>query len=64
MSDTGVEAVLAQRSGLDNKLYPCAFLSRRLSPAEQYYDVGNCELLAVKSASKEWRHWLEGSQQP
>ncbi|KAI2657118.1 Transposon Tf2-8 polyprotein [Labeo rohita] len=30
-----------------------------LSPAEQNYDVGNRELLAIKLALEEWRHWLE-----
>lgn len=63
-SDTGVGAILSQRSINDNKVHPCAFLSRRLSPAERNYDVGNRELLAVKVALDEWRHWLEGSELP
>ena len=45
-------------------MHPCAFLSRRLSAAESNYDVGNRELLAVKVALEEWRHWLEGAQHP
>lgn len=60
-SDTGVGAVLLQRSPVDNKLHPYAFFSCRLSPAERNYDVGNRELLAVKLDLEEWRHWLEGS---
>ncbi|KAI3351469.1 hypothetical protein L3Q82_020315 [Scortum barcoo] len=48
----------------DQKLHPCAFFSKRLSPAERNYDIGNRELLAVKLALEEWRHWLEGSKQP
>jgi len=40
-SDTGVGAILSQRSSTDLKLHPCAFLSRPLSPAERNYDVGN-----------------------
>ncbi len=36
------------------------FFSNRLSPAERNYDIGNRELLAVKLALEEWRHWLEG----
>ncbi|KAI3364026.1 hypothetical protein L3Q82_010788, partial [Scortum barcoo] len=40
-----------------------AFLSRKLSPAERNYDVGNWELLAIKVALEEWRHWLEGAEQ-
>ena len=49
-SDTGVGAVLSQHSPSDHKLHPCAFFSRRLSPPERNYDVGNRELLAVKLA--------------
>uniref|UniRef100_A0A4W5QYB6 Reverse transcriptase/retrotransposon-derived protein RNase H-like domain-containing protein n=1 Tax=Hucho hucho TaxID=62062 RepID=A0A4W5QYB6_9TELE len=63
-SDTGVGAVLSQRSPSDQKLHPCAFLSRKLSPAKRNFDVGNRELLAVKLALEEWRHWLEGSVIP
>lgn len=50
-SNEGIAAVLSQRSKKDGKIHPCAFLSRK-------------ELLAVKIALKEWRHWLEGSQLP
>uniref|UniRef100_A0A3B3XMZ2 Gypsy retrotransposon integrase-like protein 1 n=1 Tax=Poecilia mexicana TaxID=48701 RepID=A0A3B3XMZ2_9TELE len=40
------------------------FFSRRLSPAERNYDVGDRELLAIKLALEEWRHWLEGAEHP
>ncbi|XP_029292890.1 uncharacterized protein LOC115011797 [Cottoperca gobio] len=63
-SDVGVGTVLSQRSVSDNKLHPCAFLSKKLSPAERNYDVGNRELLAIKVALEEWRHWLEAAEQP
>ena len=63
-SNTGVGAVLSQRSAGDAKVHPCAFYSHRLSPAERNYDIGNKELLAVKLAIEEWRQWLEGSQVP
>lgn len=63
-SDTGVGAVLSQRSPSDQKLHPCAFFSRRLSPAEQNYTIGDRELLAVKMALDEWRHFLEGAELP
>ncbi|KAI2667395.1 Transposon Tf2-8 polyprotein [Labeo rohita] len=53
-----------QQHGSPPKLFPCAFYSRKLTPAEQNYDVGNRELLAMKSALEEWRHWLEGSKHP
>ncbi|XP_036003961.1 uncharacterized protein LOC110367566 [Fundulus heteroclitus] len=62
-SDSGVGAVLSQRSS-DQKLHPCAYFSRRLTPAERNYDVGDRELLAIKLALEEWRHWLEGTEQP
>ncbi|KAI2667363.1 Transposon Tf2-11 polyprotein [Labeo rohita] len=45
-------------------LHPCTFYSWKLSPAEQNYDVGNHELLAIKLALEEWRHWLEGAKHP
>ncbi len=39
-------------------MHPCAYFSHRLSSAEHNYDIGNRELLAVKLALEEWRHWL------
>ena len=63
-SDTGIGAVLSQRSEEDQQVHPVAFLSRRFTPAEHNYDVGNRELLAVHAAMEEWRHWLEGAQHP
>ncbi len=63
-SEVGVGAVLSQRSSADDKMHPCAFFSHRLSPAERNYDIGNRELLAVKLALEEWRHWLEGAGVP
>ncbi|KAI7790520.1 Pol polyprotein [Triplophysa rosa] len=63
-SDVGVGAVLSQRAEHDGKVHPCAFFSHRLSPAERNYDIGNRELLAVRLALGEWRHWLEGTTQP
>lgn len=63
-SSTGIGAVLSQRHEPSNKMFPCAYFSRKLSAAERNYDVGNRELLATKAAMEEWRHWLEGAQQP
>ncbi|KAL0152565.1 hypothetical protein M9458_052288 [Cirrhinus mrigala] len=60
-SSTGVGAVLSQRQGQPPKTYPCAYFSHKLTPAERNYDVGNRELLAIKLALEEWRHWLEGA---
>lgn len=60
----GVGAILSQRHGNPVKMFPCAFHSRKLNSAECNYDVGDRELLAMKAASEEWRHWLEGARQP
>lgn len=61
-SDVVVGAVLTQHSG--GLLKSSAFFSCRMSAAEQNYDVGNRELLAIKLALEEWRHWLEGAIHP
>lgn len=54
----------AHRSSSDQKPHPYVFFSRRLSPTERNYDVGNRELLALVLALQEWPHRLEGSAQP
>lgn len=33
-------------------------------PQQRNYDIGNRELLAIKMALEEWRHWLEGAKHP
>uniref|UniRef100_A0A4W5R815 Gypsy retrotransposon integrase-like protein 1 n=1 Tax=Hucho hucho TaxID=62062 RepID=A0A4W5R815_9TELE len=63
-SEAGIGAVLSQRSGTPPKLRPCAFFSKKLSPAERNYDVVARELLAVVKALKAWRHWLKGAKHP
>ncbi|KAL0170543.1 hypothetical protein M9458_035139, partial [Cirrhinus mrigala] len=63
-SDCGIGAILSQRHGQPGKLHPCAFYSRKLTSAERNYDVGNKELLSMKAAIEEWRHWLEGAKHP
>ncbi|KAK3551030.1 hypothetical protein QTP70_011522 [Hemibagrus guttatus] len=63
-SALGVGAVLSQQRGETPVLHPCAYFSKKLSPAEQNYDIGNRELLAIKLALEEWRHWLEGVNHP
>ncbi|KAI2667775.1 Transposon Tf2-6 polyprotein [Labeo rohita] len=62
-SDVGVGAVLLQR-GPDEKLHPCSFFSRKFNPTQQRYGVGDRELLAIKWALEEWRHWLQGGSEP
>ncbi len=63
-SEVGVGAILSQRSSADERIHPCAFFSHRLTLTERNYDIGNRELLAVKLALEEWRHWLEGAAFP
>ncbi len=64
-SEVGVGAVLSQTGyPRTTRCIPARFFSHRLSPAERNYDIGNRELLAVKLALEEWRHWLEGSGVP
>ncbi|KAK3512381.1 hypothetical protein QTP70_007448 [Hemibagrus guttatus] len=62
-SSSGLGAVLSQRHGEPGKLHPCAYYSRKLTAAEVNYG-GNRELLAIKAALDEWRHWLEGARHP
>ncbi|KAK3565354.1 hypothetical protein QTP86_007128 [Hemibagrus guttatus] len=63
-SALGVGAVLSQRRSETPVLHPCAYFSMKLSPAEQNYNIGNRELLAIKLALEEWQHWLEGANHP
>ncbi len=63
-STTGVGAVLSQHFGEPPTLQPCAYYSKKLTSAEQNYDIGNRELLAIKLTLEEWRHWLEGANNP
>ncbi len=60
-STIGAGTVLSQCKGEPPVLHPCAYFSKKLSPAEQNYDVVIRELLAIKLALEEWRHWLEGA---
>ena len=57
-------AILSQRQGPKALLSPIAFFSRKMSPPERNYDVGDRELLAIKSALEEWRYLLEGAAHP
>lgn len=62
-SNTGVGAILNQEFA-DGKVHPCAYFSKSLSSAERNYSIGKRELLAVKMVLEEWRHCLEGAQEP
>ena len=63
-SEVAVGAVLSQRLGDKDLIHPVGFFSRKLSPTERNYDVGDRELLAIKTALEEWRYLLEGAIHP
>jgi len=62
-TDASIYAVSGILSQLfENGLWhPIAFWSRKMIDAERRYDTHDQELLAVVSAMKHWRHYLEGS---
>jgi len=41
-----------------------AFYSRKMSKHERNYGIHDMELLAIVESFREWRHFLEGSQEP
>jgi len=58
-SDLAVGACLCQE--YDKKWHPVAYYSRKLSPAEQNYDIHDKELLAIVAALEQWRVYAEGA---
>jgi len=48
----------------DGQLHPIAFISTSLSKSQLNYLIYNKELLAIKVALEEWRHYLEGARHP
>ena len=58
-SGFALAAVLSQL--FDAEWHPIAFWSRKMIPAECNYETHDQELLAVVSAFKQWRHYLEGA---
>ena len=62
-SDFALGAVLSQM-GVDEKLHPVAFYSRKFSAAEINYEIHDKELLAIVDSFQEWRHFLEGAAHP
>ncbi|CAA9317827.1 hypothetical protein AVDCRST_MAG94-1309 [uncultured Leptolyngbya sp.] len=58
-SDQAVGACLCQQR--DNKWHPVAYYSRKMSPAEQNYDIHDKELLAIVNALEHWRVYAESS---
>ena len=54
-SEVAVGAVISQRSGDKDLMLPVGFYSRKHSSTEKNYDVGDRELLAIKTALEEWK---------
>jgi hypothetical protein len=66
-SDYAIGAVLSQRHLLDNntsQLHPIAYYSRKMTPPELNYGVGDKELLAIMEAFREWSHYLSYTPKP
>lgn len=59
-SDYAIGAVISQYDDA-GVLHPVAYYSRKLLPAEMNYQIYDKELLAIVSAFKHWRHYLEFS---
>ena len=59
-SDFALGSILSQR-GIDEKLHPVAFHSRKFDAAEINYEIHDKELLAIVDSFTQWRHILEGS---
>ena len=56
-SDLAIGACLCQQK--DGKWHPVAYYSRKMSPAEQNYDIHDKELLAVVCSLQHWRVYAE-----
>ena len=60
-SDQAVGTCLYQRK--DGKWHPVAYYSRKMSQAEQNYNIHDKELLAVVNALEHWRVYAESSSE-
>jgi hypothetical protein len=60
-SDFAIGAVLSQK---EDRVQPVAFYSRKMTATELNYDIHDKEMLAIVSAFKEWRRYLEGAEHP
>ena len=61
-SQFAVGGVLSQRDVKSGQIHPVAFFLKKLLPAEQNYTISERELLAIKKAFTEWRHYLLGAR--
>lgn len=56
-------AILSQKQE-DGKLQPIGFMSRKMSQAEEGYEVHDRELLAIIRALEQWEHFLKEAKHP
>ncbi len=57
-SDLAIGACITQQH--EGRWHPLAYHSRKMTPAEQGYDIHDKELLAIVEAVKVWRPYVEG----
>ena len=62
-SDYALAAILSTQDD-SGEIHPIAFHSRCFTSSEINYDTHDKELLAIFTAFKAWRHYLEGSPTP
>ena len=58
-SDLAIGACLTQE--FDGTRHPIAYFSRKMTPAEQNYEIYDKELLAIVAALRHWRVYCEGA---
>ncbi len=58
-SDRAIGACLTQER--EGKRHPIAYFSRKMTPAEQNYEIYDKELLAIVAALRHWRVYCEGA---
>lgn len=58
-SGFAISAILSQAHPETGHWQPVAFRSRKKSPAERNYSIGESEMLAIVEACKEWRNYVE-----
>lgn len=65
-SDYVIAGILSQQHSDNNTsiLHPVAYFSRKMTPAECNYGIGDKELLAIVTAFTEWHQYLEGLPNP
>jgi len=61
-SNFAVGAILSQE--FDGQLHPIAYISTSLTNSQLNYPIFDKELLAIKVALEQWRHYLEGARHP